>query len=68
VTSREHQRFKGLPDPGGMAIVYAIESLDGTRGSSADAFGVSSTPSWASSCRTCRFGGPASQALPPCAP
>jgi len=45
VTSREHQRFKGLPDPGGMAIVYAIESLDGTRGSSADAFGVSSTPS-----------------------
>jgi len=42
---REYPRFEGVSDRADMAIVYAIESLDGTRGSSADAFCVYSTPS-----------------------
>ena len=44
VIIREYQRFEGVSDPDDMAIVYAIESLDGTRGSLADAFGVYSNP------------------------
>jgi hypothetical protein len=32
VTIRGYQRFEGASDPDDMAIVYAIESLDGTRG------------------------------------
>src|SRR5205814_1517307 len=41
---REFQRFEGVSDPDDMAIVYAIESTDGTRGSLVDAFGVYSNP------------------------
>jgi hypothetical protein len=41
---REFQRFEGLSDPDDMAIVYAIESTDGTRGSLVDAFGAYSNP------------------------
>jgi hypothetical protein len=44
VIIREYQRFEGVSDPDDMAIVYAIESLDGTRGVLADAFGVYSNP------------------------
>ena len=44
VIIREYQRFEGVSDPDDMAIVYAIESLDGTRGLLADAFGVYSSP------------------------
>jgi hypothetical protein len=44
LTICEYQRFEGVSDPDDMAIVYAIESLDGTRGSLADAFGVYSSP------------------------
>jgi hypothetical protein len=43
VTIRGCHRFEGASDPDDMAIVYAIESLDGTRGSLVDAFGVYST-------------------------
>ena len=40
VTIRDYRRFEGVSDPGDMAIVYAIESQDGTRGSLVDAFGA----------------------------
>jgi hypothetical protein len=37
-------RFEGVSDPGDMAVVYAIESLTGVRGTLVDAFGVYSNP------------------------
>jgi quercetin dioxygenase-like cupin family protein len=44
VMIREYQRFEGVSNPDDMAIVYAIESLNGMRGSLVDAFGVYSDP------------------------
>ena len=44
VVIRAYERFEGVSDPDDMAIVYAIESLDGTRGLLTDAFGVYSSP------------------------
>ena len=44
VIIREFQRFEGVSDPGDMAIVFAIETTDGTRGSLADAFGTYADP------------------------
>ena len=41
---REYRRFEGVSDPDDMAIVYAIESHDGVRGTLTDAFGVYSDP------------------------
>jgi hypothetical protein len=41
---REFQRFEGVSDPDDMAIVYAIETADGSRGSLVDAFGAYSSP------------------------
>ena len=41
---REYHRFEGVSDPDDMAIVYAIESTSGLRGTVADAFGVYSDP------------------------
>ncbi len=41
---REYRRFEGVSDPDDMAIVYAIESRGGVRGTLADAFGVYSDP------------------------
>src|SRR5437016_2055917 len=37
---REVYRFEGISDPDDMAIVYAIESTTGVRGTLIDAFGV----------------------------
>jgi hypothetical protein len=37
-------RFEGVSDPGDMAIIYAIESLTGVRGTLVDAFGVYANP------------------------
>jgi hypothetical protein len=45
LTIQEFQRFEGVSDPDDMAIVYAIESSDGTRGALVDAFGAYSNPS-----------------------
>ena len=42
---REFQRFEGVWDPDDMAIVYAIEATDGTRGALVDAFGTYANPS-----------------------
>src|SRR5262249_15150536 len=44
VTICEYYRFEGVSDPGDMSIVYAIESLSGTRGCLVDAFGVYASP------------------------
>ena len=41
---REVYRFEGVSDPDDMAIVYAIASTGGVRGTLADAFGVYSDP------------------------
>jgi hypothetical protein len=41
---REFERFEGVSDPDDMAIVYAIEATDGTRGSLVDAFGAYASP------------------------
>jgi hypothetical protein len=41
---REYHRFEGISDPDDMAIVYGIESRDGTRGTLVDAYGVYANP------------------------
>ena len=40
----EHYRFEGASDPEDMAIVYALEGSDGTRGVLVDAFGAYANP------------------------
>jgi hypothetical protein len=42
---RAYHRFEGVSDPDDMAIVYAIESRSGVRGTLVDAFGVYADPS-----------------------
>ena len=44
VVIRGYDRFEGVSDPGDMAIVFAIESVSGIRGTLVDAFGVYSNP------------------------
>src|SRR5215467_5371873 len=41
---REYYRFEGISDPDDMAIVYALESKGGVRGTVTDAYGVYSDP------------------------
>ena len=45
VVIREFRRFEGVSDPDDMAILYAIETRTGVRGTIADAFGVYADPS-----------------------
>ncbi len=44
VVIEEFDRFEGVSDPDDMSIVYAIESVNGTRGFLVDAFGVYASP------------------------
>jgi len=44
LTIVEHYRFEGTSDPDEMSVVYAVESVDGTKGIIADAFGVYANP------------------------
>lgn len=44
VTIPEYHRFEGVSDPDDMAILYAIVTRSGVRGTLADAFGVYSDP------------------------
>ncbi|HUG36815.1 MAG TPA: hypothetical protein VML54_07680 [Candidatus Limnocylindrales bacterium] len=44
VIIREYHRFEGVSDPDDMAIVYAVETTDGVRGTLTDAFGVYADP------------------------
>jgi hypothetical protein len=39
-----HYRFEGVSDPDDMAVLYTIETRDGTRGTLTDAFGVYADP------------------------
>jgi hypothetical protein len=41
---REFYRFEGISDPDDTAILYAMESVNGVRGTLADAFGVYADP------------------------
>ena len=40
VVIREYHRFEGVSDPDDMAIVYALESREGTKGVLTDAYGA----------------------------
>ena len=40
----EYHRFEGVSDPDDMAILYALETRSGLRGTLADAFGVYADP------------------------
>ncbi len=40
----EYHRFEGASDPGDMAILYAIQTRNGLRGTLVDAFGVYADP------------------------
>jgi hypothetical protein len=44
VVVREYRRFEGVSDPEDLAIVYAIETKDGVRGTLVDAYGVYADP------------------------
>lgn len=44
LTIVEHHRFEGASDPDDMAIAYAIEATDGTRGVLVDAYGAYANP------------------------
>jgi hypothetical protein len=44
VIIREVHRFEGVSDPDNMAVVFAVETTDGIRGTLTDAFGVYSDP------------------------
>lgn len=45
VSIAEWHHFEGVSDPDDMAILYAIETRTGVRGTIADAFGVYTDPS-----------------------
>jgi hypothetical protein len=44
LTIVEHHRFEGSSDPEEMAVVYALEARDGTRGALVDAYGIYANP------------------------
>jgi hypothetical protein len=44
LTIVEHYRFEGASDPEELAVVYAIEAADGTRGILVDAYGAYANP------------------------
>lgn len=44
LTIAESHRFEGVSDPDDMAILYAIETRSGLRGTLTDAFGVYADP------------------------
>lgn len=44
LTILEHHRFEGSSDPEEMAVVYAIQAADGTRGVLVDAYGAYANP------------------------
>lgn len=44
LTIVEHYRFEGSSDPEEMAVVYAIQAGDGTRGTLVDAYGMYANP------------------------
>jgi hypothetical protein len=63
VAIREFHRFEGDSDPDDMAIVYAIEAVNGTRGTLVDAFGVYSNPAVSAFLDKVRFSGQLAESL-----
>ena len=61
VVIREFHRFEGVSDPDDMAIVYALESVNGTRGTLVDAFGAYSDPAVSAFMEKVRFDGSGDQ-------
>jgi hypothetical protein len=59
VVIREVYRFEGVSDPDDMAVVYAIESSTGVRGTLIDAFGVYADPAKAAALAHVRIRNPA---------
>jgi hypothetical protein len=57
VIIREYDRFEGVSDPDDMAILYALESSSGVRGTLVDAFGVYSNPAISAYLKRVRFAG-----------
>jgi hypothetical protein len=57
VIIREYDRFEGVSDPDDMAILYALESSSGIRGTLVDAFGVYSNPAISAYLSRVRFVG-----------
>jgi hypothetical protein len=51
---REYYRFEGESDPDDMAVIYAIEGADGSRGVLVDAFGVYANPAVGAALRNVR--------------
>jgi hypothetical protein len=62
VVIRQHHRFEGVSDPDNMSIVYAIESVNGARGTLVDAFGVYASPAVGAFLDEVRFKRPAHEA------
>ena len=44
VRVRDHRRFEGVSDPGDTSVVYAIETVDGVRGTLVDGYNVYADP------------------------
>ena len=40
----DHRRFEGVSDPGDSSVVYAIETVDGVRGTLVDGYNVYADP------------------------
>jgi hypothetical protein len=44
VRVRDHRRYEGVSDPGDTSVVYAIEAVDGVRGTLVDGYNVYADP------------------------
>jgi hypothetical protein len=44
VRIRDYYRFEGVSDPDDMSVIYAVETVDGTRGMLIDAYGTYADP------------------------
>ena len=44
VRVRDHRRFEGVSDPGDTSVVYAIETVDGVRGTLVDGYNAYADP------------------------
>jgi hypothetical protein len=56
---RDHRRFEGVSDPGDTSVVYAIETVDGVRGTLVDGYNVYADPAIGDFLRDVRIEEPA---------
>ena len=59
VRVRDHRRFEGVSDPGDTSVVYAIETVDGVRGTLVDGYNVYADPAIGDFLRDVRMEEPA---------